>query len=69
LRFKVIIILTWIGRLPIKCLEKIVKACCQKGAQERAYPVDPMVARNTVVDDIRTKRADRVDTSTAIINA
>ena len=45
----------WVDRLILKSFDEDVKAARNEGAQERANPIDPMVAGELSGDDARAK--------------
>lgn len=65
---QIVVILTRVGSPPVESIKKVVESCCKEGAQQRANPVDPVVAWEAVVHDIRTEGSRRVDTSTRVID-
>lgn len=69
LGFQVIIILAWIGRLPVEYLKKIEVSCGYERPQGWTNPVDPMIAREAMRHDVRAEGSGRVDAGAGVVDA
>ena len=69
MRLEIVVVLAWIGRLPVQDLEKVEEPRGEEGAERGTEPVDPVVAGEGVVDDVRAEGAGRVDAGAGVVDA
>lgn len=60
---------SWIGRLVLECLDQTVKCDSQERAQRRADPVYPVVAIESVQNDVWAERPRGIEASASEIDA
>ena len=60
LGFFIVEVLSGVRGLVLEGFDELVETTCEKGAQDRTDPVDPMIKGELMQDDTGTKRAGRV---------
>lgn len=62
-------VLVGVGGFVLEDLDEFVETRCDDGAEDGAYPVDPVVAGEGVVDNCRAEGTGRVQTATGEVDA
>lgn len=69
LDLEVVKVLTRVGGGPVKGFQQVEEGRRDHGPQQRSDPINPMVPRETVGDDVGTESSSRVDPRAGVIDA